>query len=79
MKEIKLTKEQQKAALEELQNYFQTEKDEELTDLSATLLLDFILDNIGPYIYNQAINDTHYFMSEKLEELFALEKPLRSK
>lgn len=79
MKEIKLTKDQQKNAIEELKNYFQTEKDEEITDLSATLLLDFILENIGPYIYNQAIKDAQHFMSEKTEELFTLEKSQRKK
>jgi uncharacterized protein (DUF2164 family) len=79
MKEIKLTQEQQKAAIEELKRYFQTEREEEITDLAAALLLDFILKNIGPYIYNQAIKDAHYFMNEKIEELFALEKSLRHK
>lgn len=79
MKEIKLTKDQQKTAVEELKNYFQTEKDEEITDLSATLLLDFILGNIGPYIYNQAIKDAQHFMGKQVEELFTLEKSLRKK
>ncbi|MBP2634390.1 MAG: hypothetical protein H6Q72_297 [Firmicutes bacterium] len=79
MKDIKLTKDQQKIAVEELQSYFQTEKDEEITDLSANLLLDFILKNIGPYIYNQAIKDAQHFMGEKIEELFTLEKSLRKK
>lgn len=79
MKEIKLTKDQQKTAVEELKSYFQTEKDEEITDLSATLLLDFILKNIGPYVYNQAIKDAQQFMGEQVEELFTLEKSLRKK
>jgi len=79
MKEIKLTLDQQKAAIEELKRYYQTEKEEEINDLAATLLLDFILKNIGPYIYNQAIKDAHHFMGEKVEELFSLEKSLRHK
>ena len=77
MKNIQLTKEQQQLVVEDIKNYFFTEKDEVITDLSATLLLDFILKNIGPHIYNQAIKDAHYFMGEKLEDIFSLEKPLR--
>lgn len=77
MKAIQLTKEQQQTAVEDIKNYFLMEKDEEVTDLAATLLLDFILKNIGPHIYNQAIKDAHYFMSEKLDDLFGLEKPIR--
>ena len=77
MKNIQLTKEQQLLAVEDIKNYYFTEKDEVIADLSATLLLDFILKNIGPHIYNQAIKDVHYFMGEKLEDIFSLEKPLR--
>ena len=75
MKNIQLTKEQQQTAVEDIKSYFSTEKDEIITDLSATLLLDFILKNIGPHIYNQAINDAHHFMGGKIEDIFALEKP----
>ncbi|MDF2570304.1 MAG: hypothetical protein K0R55_1908 [Sporomusa sp.] len=57
MKEIQLTKEQKKSAIEDIKSYFLTEKDDEITELAATLLLDFILINIGPHIYNQALND----------------------
>ncbi len=77
MKEIILTKEEKQAAIENIKSYYLTEKDEEITDLSATLLLNFILRDIGPLIYNHAIKDAHHFMSEKLEDIFALEKPVQ--
>jgi len=77
MKDIELTKEQQSQAIQTIKNYFYTEKDEEITNLAATLLLDFIVKNIGPFIYNQAINDANFFMEKKLEEMFGLEKPIR--
>ncbi len=79
MKEIKLTKEQQQAATAAIQSYFLTEKEEEITDLSAGLLLDFIVKDIGPLIYNQALKDAHYFLTGKLEDLYSLEKPLAGK
>ncbi|QDR80403.1 DUF2164 domain-containing protein [Sporomusa termitida] len=78
MKDNKLTKEQQTACIEAIKHYFLTEKDELITDLSATLLLDFIWEMIGPHIYNQAIKDTHFLMSQKIEDLFVLEKPIKA-
>lgn len=77
MKELTLTKEEKQDAVEKIKSYYLTEREEEISDLAATLLLDFILKNIGPLIYNQAIKDVHYFMSEKLEDVFALEKPVQ--
>lgn len=74
MKELKLTPEQHKLAVEEIKFHFHSEREEEISDLAATLLLDFIMKNIGPFIYNQAIKDAHYLMGEKIDELFTLEK-----
>lgn len=78
MKDIQLTKDQQDLAIKAIQSYFYTEKDEEITTLAAALLLDFILKSIGPFIYNQAINDVNFFMGKKLEEIFSLEKPIKA-
>lgn len=78
MKDPKLSKEQQTACIEAIKHYFLTEKDELISDLSATLLLDFIVETIGPPIYNQAIKDTHALMSQKIDDLFILEKPIKA-
>ena len=77
MNELKLTPEQHKIAIEEITSYFHNEREEEISDLAATLLVDFIMKNIGPFIYNQAIKDAHYLMGEKIEELFTLERSNR--
>ena len=74
MKPLQLTKEQQKESIEAIKSYYFNERDEEITELAASLLLDFIIKNIGPHIYNQAIKDSYSFMGEKIDELFALEK-----
>lgn len=77
MKKIELDKGVRKLLVEELKRYFWNERDEELNDLAADIMLDFILDKIGPHIYNKAIGDAHEFMSEKVEDLFGLEKRSR--
>lgn len=74
MSKIELAKDIRKMLVKDIKNYFLTEREEEIGDLPAELLLDFILENIGPHIYNRAINDAYTFMSEKTEDLFALEK-----
>lgn len=79
MKDIILTKEEKASAIEAIKTYYITERDEEITDLAASLLLDFILKQIGPLIYNQALKDAHYFMSGQLEDLFSLEKQAQRK
>jgi len=43
--------------------------DQEIGDLKAKLLLDFVLREIGPAIYNQAVSDAQAFMSEMVAEL----------
>ncbi|CVK19371.1 MULTISPECIES: DUF2164 domain-containing protein [Sporomusa] len=79
MKPLQLTKEQQKESIEAIKSYYFNEREEEITELAATLLLDFIVKNIGPHIYNQALTDAHSFMGEKIDELFTLEKSPASK
>ncbi len=45
------------------------EFDEELSSFRAEALVDFMLRQIGPSQYNQAITDPRKFMLEKLDDL----------
>lgn len=71
---IKLEKHIKKNLIEEIKRFFWNERDEELSDLAAEILLDFVLNKIGPHIYNEGIKDAYAFMNEKVEDLFGLEK-----
>lgn len=51
---IELSKEAKQTALESLQKYFAENLDEPLGNLAAGALLGFILEEIGPSIYNKA-------------------------
>ena len=44
-----------KQAIAALQQYFAAHMDEEIGDLKAGLLLDFILSELGPSVYNQGL------------------------
>lgn len=74
MKKIELGTELQQDAIRDLKAYFLQERDEELSDFQAASILDFFLSNIGPYIFNQALADAHALMSDRIEDLFGLEK-----
>ncbi len=73
MNKIKLTPQIKEKIIESLQQYFHNERDEDLGNLGADLMLDFILKEVGPMIYNQALIDVHEMMEDKLEDIFLLE------
>ena len=74
MKKFKLEKEVKEKMLSDIQQYFRKERDEEIGNLSAELLLQFMIGRVGPAIYNQAIRDAHSLVSKKIEDLYGLEK-----
>lgn len=71
---INLSQELKKQAIEDIKRYFVENREEDIGQLAAELLLDFMFEKVGVVIYNQAIRDAHTFMSEKVEDLYALEK-----
>jgi uncharacterized protein (DUF2164 family) len=76
---IKLSKDNKEMLLASIQKFFLTERDEEISEFQATIFLDFILNESGVYIYNQAISDAQELMNQKVEELFSLEKQIVKK
>ena len=74
MKKFKLEKEVKEKIVSEIQTYFLNERDEEIGNLSAELLMDFMIQLVGPSIYNHAIKDAHALVSKKIEDLYGLEK-----
>lgn len=74
MKKYELDREKRKELIEEIKEYFLEERDEELGDLAAGLILDFFLERLLPPLYNQGIIDAHGYMSERMDDLFSLLK-----
>jgi uncharacterized protein (DUF2164 family) len=66
---IELTKEAKQNALESLQKYFELNMDEPIGNLAAGTLLGFILEEIGPSIYNKGVADAQARMQERVAEL----------
>lgn len=77
---IRLPKEQKDEMIEGLRNYFLEERGEEIGTIAAEQLLDHMMHQFAPYIYNQAVRDAKTAVNEKLsqieDELYALERPI---
>lgn len=65
---LELDKQQRTAAISSIQRYF-AENLEPIGDLPAGLLLNFLLEEIGPVIYNQAIADAQVRMTQRVSDL----------
>lgn len=71
---IKVTKERRNDMISDLKDYFSKERDEEIGDLAAGLLLDFILEKLAPAFYNQGVYDSYKYMKDAAEDLMSIQK-----
>ncbi|MEW9502307.1 DUF2164 family protein [Jeotgalibacillus marinus] len=69
-----LSEKDKQSMVQALRSYFEEERNEEIGELAATLLLDFLLKEIGPTIYNKGVADAHSYLTEKLEDVFEIQK-----
>jgi uncharacterized protein (DUF2164 family) len=77
----KLTLEQKQAMMGQVQQYVEMELGETLGDLAAESMLEFMLQTVGPIVYNEALKDARKVINESMlsleDELYTLEKPLK--
>lgn len=65
---LELTKQQRAEAIASMQRYFEENLDP-IGEMPAGLLLNFLLEEIGPVIYNQAIADAQTRMMQRVADL----------
>ena len=71
---LTVTKERRDEMISLIKNYFLKERDEEIGDLAAGLILDFILEKLAPEFYNQGVYDSHRYIKDAAEDLLSLQK-----
>ena len=71
---IKVTKEKRDDMVSAIQNYFLKERGEEIGDLAAGLILEFILEELVPEFYNQGVYDSYKYMQDVIEDLLSIQK-----
>lgn len=71
---FELSKEKKEFMITAIQSYFLSERDMELGDLAASMVLDFFIEKLAPEFYNLGVEDAHRYMSEKVEDLLGIQK-----
>jgi uncharacterized protein (DUF2164 family) len=71
---IQMSKEKKEYMISEIKAYFKKERDEDLGDLASALILVFIVEKLAPEFFNQGIAEAHKYLTDKLEDIFALQK-----
>lgn len=66
---IELPKEVRAQAVSSIERYFREHMDERIGNIQAAALLNFMLEEIGPSIYNQAISDAQDRLQARVGEL----------
>jgi uncharacterized protein (DUF2164 family) len=74
MEEIKrkgdiLTKEKKRQVINEIINFFKSEREEDIGIIAAEKVLDFFLENVGLELYNKGIEDSKNFLKERIDDL----------
>lgn len=75
---IKLPLELKQQLLERIIAYFEQERGEPIGWIAAENMLDFMLGELGPIVYNQALADARALVLDRMQQLeddlYALEK-----
>jgi uncharacterized protein (DUF2164 family) len=79
LKPIRIPKEQKERIVEELQYFVEAEWSHPVGQLAAEQLLDVMIKELAPILYNQAVNDARQLLMERMagleDDLYSLEMP----
>ena len=70
---VELSQEMKNEMIGKLKTFYKEKRGEEIGELAARLLMDFMLNEVAPYYYNQGIRDSIPFMNERVDDLYTLE------
>ncbi len=66
---VELPKEARQQAIASIERYFQEHLEERIGNIAAGALLGFVLEEIGPSIYNRAVADVQERLGARVAEL----------
>ena len=66
---LELTREARAQAIASLERYVEQELDQRIGNIAAGALLGFIVEEIGPLIYNRAVQQVQERLLERVQEL----------
>lgn len=71
---ISLNKEKKDEMITAIKNYFFNEREEELGDLAAGMILNFIIEELASEFYNQGVYDAYRYMTDRVEDMLGIQK-----
>ena len=81
MKPITFSKDETKAIIGEIQDYFRNELDSDIGALPAEMLMAFFAERMGGYFYNRGVYDAQAALKTRMDslhdDLYALEQKTR--
>ncbi len=66
---IELSKEDRVQAITSIERYFEVNFEQKIGNISAGALLGFVLEEIGPSIYNRGVSDAQERLLSRVEDL----------
>lgn len=81
MKPINFSREESKAIVGEIQDYFRNELDQSIGPMPAEMLMMFFADKMGAYYYNRGLYDAQELIRQRMDtfndEIYGLEQPTK--
>lgn len=78
MQPIKFSKEEKTVVVNKIRDWFLEERDEDLGQIPAEMLLNFFAEEIGGYFYNRGLYDAQTLVAKRVDdlsdEIFSLEQ-----
>ena len=78
MKPITFSREETKAIVGDIQDYFREELDQSIGAIPAEMLMAFFAEKMGAYFYNRGLYDAQALVRKKIDnvsdEIFSLEQ-----
>lgn len=79
MSKIEFSGEEREQLVRKIRLYFSEELEQDIGQFDAEFLLDFFLEEVGPWFYNRGLYDSQAILEKRLETIedaiFELEKP----
>jgi len=66
---LNLSSDEKRNLINEIQNFFDEERGEEIGIIAAEEVLEFFMDNLGGKIYNKALDDARIWTKKRLEDI----------
>jgi uncharacterized protein (DUF2164 family) len=66
---IEITKDKRTEVIASIQKYFEKNMEDKIGNITASALLDFMIDELGPIVYNKAVADVQSNLQARVMEV----------